>query len=254
MKYHILNGDALKMQFEKTALEGEAYIIRECLIEGDVSSNSLHKLWKLRAEYLKKTYNVSLQEYAEKTKSEFEAISKITENASVYLWFERDLFCQLNLWFTVYFISEKLGYENHYLFLVLPNHYEWTGFGKMRTDELMHTFEQKIQLRKDDIRLFKDLWIAYAQNDHAELKQLSLLMKDRYPYLPEVVQAHLDRFPEEAKRSRPETATLQIIQELQTNDFGRVFRAFSEREGIYGFGDLQFRQIYERVMKENPDL
>lgn len=249
MKYHILNGDALNEQLKRTTLKGEFYVVRECLMDGEVNSKSLDNFWVMRAVFLAKNYDISTKEYLENTRSEFEAIAQIPDNTSIYLWFERDLFCQINLWFTIYFIKEKLGMKSHYLFLVLPNHQEWTGFGCMSSEELMRTFEQKIQLRQDDIRLFTDLWQAFICNDLETLKQQSLLMKNRYPYLPDVVQAHIERYPENGELSRPERAIQKILQEIKSNDFASAFKIFSQREGIYGYGDLQFKQMYERVIK-----
>lgn len=249
MKYHILNGDVLHEQLKQTTLKGEFYVVRECLIDGEVNSKTLDNFWGMRANFLTKNYGISTDEYMEKTRKEFEAIAQIPDNSSIYLWFERDLFCQINLWFTLYFIRERLGTKNHYLFLVLPNHQEWTGFGNMSSEELMRTFEQKIQLRQDDIQLFTDLWQAFIHNDLETLRQQSLLVKNRYPYLPDVIQAHIERYPKQGELSRPERAIQKIIREIKSNDFASAFKIFTQREGIYGYGDLQFKQLYEKHFK-----
>lgn len=250
MKYHILNGDALAEQLSQTSLQGEFIVARECLLEGNVQADSWQDFWEMRAEYIADSYEHGAHDYKDITQAEFEKIKQIPENASVYLWFERDLFCQVNLWFTVNYIEECLGAKHFYLFLVLPNHPEWTGFGALDKDELMQTFEQKYQLKRDDVCFFQDLWKAYQQQDFDTLKQRSVLMNKRYPYLDEVVDAHLARFSENGQLNRPEQSIKNIIQELETEDFGAVFREFSKREGIYGFGDLQFKKMYDKIMQK----
>jgi hypothetical protein len=44
---------------------------------------------------------------------------------------------------------------------------------------------------------------------------------------------------------RPEKLVKALI-ETKSNDFNVIFEAFSKQEGIYGFGDLQLRSIFDR--------
>jgi len=48
MIYHVLNGDALLPTFIETKLGGEIIVDRECLIEGDVSGDTLFEFWLTR--------------------------------------------------------------------------------------------------------------------------------------------------------------------------------------------------------------
>ncbi|WPP51073.1 DUF1835 domain-containing protein [Catalinimonas niigatensis] len=250
MKYHILNGDEL---FKKigTQIQGEFIVMRECLIDGHVDAETIEEFWEKRAAYIEQTYQVSKDEYLLNSYTEIEKIKSIPENASVYLWFERDLFCQVNLWFTVSFLKKILAQKNLYPFLVLPNHIAWTGFGSMSSDDLLNAYHHKITLKKKDINLFADAWRAFQQHDLEELTQLSTLAKKRYPYFPEIIQAHIDRFPENGDPNRPRKVIRKIITDLQTTDFEQVFKEFSKREGIYGFGDTQLRRIYDQEMTDN---
>lgn len=43
-------------------------------------------------------------------------------------------------------------------------------------------------------------------------------------------------------------ALQQIIDELGTEEFTLVFREFCKREGIYGFGDLQVKRLYDELL------
>ena len=68
-----------------------------------------------------------------------------------------------------------------------------------------------------------------------------------FKFLSEVCKAHIERFPEENQLSRPERVLLELIDQ-SNGDFAEVFAAFSEREGIYGFGDLQVKAMYDRLI------
>ena len=95
---HILNGDALREQFP-ASVEGELIVARECLVVGDVSGNDLKDFYENRAKDLLKSYGTPISEYFSKVVPEYEKIRKLRVNSTVNLWFEDDLFCQVNLWF-----------------------------------------------------------------------------------------------------------------------------------------------------------
>ncbi|MEJ2006462.1 MAG: hypothetical protein P8X57_16220 [Cyclobacteriaceae bacterium] len=56
MEYHILNGDSLKAQFPKD-IDGEIIVARECLVDGEVQSDDLKELFKIRASFITSTYS-----------------------------------------------------------------------------------------------------------------------------------------------------------------------------------------------------
>jgi len=47
---------------------------------------------------------------------------------------------------------------------------------------------------------------------------------------------------------KPDQVVSEII-ETHSDEFPLVFSAFKSRAGIYGFGDLQVKQIYDRQMR-----
>ena len=105
-QYHILNGDILKEQFPD--ISGELIVARECLVDGDVNGKNLAELYNSRAKFISKNYRgYSIRDYYEKTVPEFQKIQDIPENSDINLWFEDDLFCQVNLWFVVTATTEE---------------------------------------------------------------------------------------------------------------------------------------------------
>jgi len=46
---------------------------------------------------------------------------------------------------------------------------------------------------------------------------------------------------------RPVQSLKEIKEELKTDDFGIIFREFSKREAIYGFGDLQVKRLLDEL-------
>src|SRR5687768_5790002 len=96
---HILNGDCLFDPLQEASVNGDYFVCRECLIEGPVAADSLDNFLKQRAEYISKEYRVKEDEYLNRTASVFRQLTQLPEFSNLYLWFEDDLFCQVNLWF-----------------------------------------------------------------------------------------------------------------------------------------------------------
>ena len=236
METHILNGDALA---EKFPIAGEVIVCREALIDGPVDATG-EAFWRERARYLANTYHAEETTYFVEVKSEFEKLSELNTDG-INLWFEHDLFCQVNLWFTLYYI-DNTGIDKP-LFLVMPPPQSpdvWSGFGRMKGADLQLCFQQRIQMSKPDFQVGIDLWNAFSKNDFATLKKLSAINSSCYPYLKDVIEAHLDRFP--SHKGRPQKR-LREIQKSGVTDFYDIFKEFSKTEGIYGFGDLQVKKL-----------
>lgn len=244
-QYHILNGDALKEQFPEE-IDGDIIITRECLVDGDVSSNSLEELFEVRATFLNTHYgDVSLQDYYAKSVFEFDRIKAIPQQAVVNLWFEDDLFCQVNFWFVAYLLTHfTVAFQ---AYLVRPKKHTPYGFGGLNEDELKSAFSQRIAL--DELDKIASLWDSYKDGNLQQLKHTASSLKQDYPFILDAIEAHIERIPTDTSPGRPTEALIEIIDELGTSDFAPVFREFNKRECIYGYGDLQVKRIFDKITK-----
>lgn len=123
----------------------------------------------------------------------------------------------------------------------------WKGFGISDSAMLEQAYAEKIQLSDADIKLGKDLWRAYVSGDFDTLKTLSFTVSPTFKFLPEVCKAHIDRFTDGNQLNRPDRVLMELIDNT-SGEFMEVFTDFSEREGIYGFGDLQVKAMYDRLI------
>ncbi|MEP2670324.1 MAG: DUF1835 domain-containing protein [Cyclobacteriaceae bacterium] len=246
MTLHVLTGDALLENFPAGKLEGSIAISRECLVEGPVKAIALEEFWSIRESYLSATYPESDINYQDEVAFEFNKLNDLNDGDEVNLWFEHDLFCQVNLWFTLSLLNGK-GISVYRVYPAIADPDElWDGFGPMSPEELLKCYEQKILLTPEDIQLGNDLWLAYTSSDNNTLKTLSNTPNEAFPYLKEVCEAQIGRTSESP--GRPERILQEIINQGNTS-FNKAFMEFSEQEGIYGFGDLQVKKIYDQLMK-----
>ena len=239
---HILNGDALKERFPKE-INGDIIVMRECLIEGDVSGETYKDFIAKRAKHISKTYEVSEEEYFRKVASEFEKLKQLPENVDINLWFEDDLFCQANLWFLINLLAKK---HSTNLFLVRPKPHSPYSFAHLSNTELFEILDNRIQLK--DIDDLSQLWKHYSSGNHKELLRFGENLKHTYAFISEAIKAHLDRLETKEHIGRPKQTIKDIILELNTTNFATVFREFQERAPIYGFGDLQVKRLYDEIL------
>lgn len=248
MKYHILNGDSLAYSFPAANIEGEHIVIRECLIDGDLSGTNLNEFWKTRCQYL----CLSKTEYHHAVVEEFEKIMNAPDPSEFNLWFEYDLFCQVNMWFVLSIIDNlpisKKVFAVYTVNLDKTSQHFWNGFGQANSNDLNNCFAKKIPFSMDDVKLGHSLWDAYKSANLETLTELSKVPSKAFPFLQEVIKAHVDRFPIDGTKGRPEKVIEEITKYI-SNDFQIVFKEFWKRESIYGFGDTQLKNLYDSVMK-----
>ena len=239
--FHITNGDYLAEDLKKTSIEGKIIVCREALISGNLKAESLEEFWEIRAKSISEDYNVSKESYYEKSVSEFEKVLNISEDSEVNLWFEDDLFCQVNLWFCISLLSNINDLKIYRIFpkTTVGNH--WKGFEDSDNSDLKKSLKSRVLFNKNDIELALNLWKYYQNNDIDSLKQLSENQSDCFHFLKEVIEAYININPEDFIKNQIENGL---------TDFDSVFKKFQEELGIFGFGDLQVKKIYEKTLNE----
>jgi len=251
---HILNGDQLAHQLQGASYFQNQLVVREALVVGPVHGDELEEFWKIRTDFIASGYGIAAELYAQKTIQEIERLQEIPEGSAICLWFEDDLFCQVNLWFILSLLADKptLG-----VFRVFspeaPSENRWRGFTDASPEELEQAYESKVPFTSSDLALGKTLWEAYRLGDGAQLAALSKSVSPCFRQLAEVCQAQLDRISADPNERRPEKVILELLAKGIT-DFDTLLSEFSKREGVYGFGDLQVRGLLESLPSDSKPL
>ncbi|MEO5581990.1 MAG: DUF1835 domain-containing protein [Saprospiraceae bacterium] len=248
MVYHILNGDSLTERFKATHIPGQIVIMRECLIEGDLGGNTLTEFMDHRTRFLATTYDASPNEYS--ISGLIGKILHAPNHTEFNLWFEYDLFCMSNMWFLLSLMKSLNSSKNIFIiysFWTTPAG-RYRGFGPATAQNLIDWYSRRIQCEQKDLELALALWNAYKINDVNTLEELSSTKSVCFPYLEEVCFAHIDRFGINGEPGRPEKRIKAILKEFPFADFNKVFMEFTRWEGIYGFGDLQLKHIFEKMI------
>jgi len=241
--YHVLNGDMLKQQFP-TSISGELIIMRECLIDGNLQGDSLEEFYINRAEFISQLDDsFSKEYYFQNSVSEFEKIQNISNGSIINLWFEDDLFCQTNLWFVFFLLQDKV--TTCTINLVRPLQGHEYSFGSMNELELLQSYKNKIEITH--FESFIKLWKSYKNNQASQLLSTAKELSIDFPFILEAVKAHLERFPQNGNPGRPLKTLVKILETGEYHDFWDLFNEFKKTEAIYGFGDLQVKQLLKEI-------
>lgn len=244
MVVHILNGDALAENFVRSGIHGQVIVCREALVDGPVSYVNEDAFWNGRANFLQENLEAEAGEYERNVKQELARIANLTPNDDIFLWFEHDLFCQTNMWF-ILSLLKRGGLTHVYRISPLAKlNTRWQGFGNHSPEDLKACLSNRVEFSSGDLSLGEELWRAYSQSDSLRLMTLSGTVSPCFPRLDEVCKAEVDR-----KRNGRPRKVLQEIIGKGSADFNEVFRQFSQREGIYGFGDLQIKHMMRDLGK-----
>lgn len=239
MVLHVLPGDSLVEPFTGAALSGDVAVFRECLVEGPVEADSIGSFFALRHSFLSESYGEKAGFFETHVRPEIEAILSTPAETEIDLWFEHELFCQVNLWFLIERLVDR---EN--LFAVVPPITEgagrFAGWALLGPEGLTERYAQRIRITERDRKLGSLLWRAFAARDQRKLMDLASEVSQVFVHLRETAEAAADI------DSTPEKH-LKEIAESGVRDFGEAFRRFSLELPVYGFGDLQVRSIWNKV-------
>lgn len=249
MIFHILNGDSLLQQFP-TEIPGERISFRECLIDGPVKANSMEEFWRMRKEFIEKSFPQNPElDFADYSQKEIEKISRIPEGSQVYCWFEEDLFCQANFWFTLTLLQGK-SLEVH---LVLPSPESPYNFSVSGHPGLLTSYQLAISLDEKSRDVLEKLWKCFEVGDVETAQFLAQKAEFSLPFLGKAIEAWRNMIPQNGHPGKPKQVLLEIHSQNPEADFGSVFREFQKRVPEYGFGDLQVLNMCRElgIMKKN---
>ena len=239
--YHILNGDSLKVIFPKN-VKGKKYICRECLVDGNVQGENLEEFFQNRAIFINSYFpenKFSLTEY-KSVSDEFFKILDIAENAEINLWFEEDLFCQVNLWFILYLL--KSNSRDYSINLVLPHKDFKYSFYGMSTDLLENSYETNREISELGFRILSKFWELFQKNNYSEIENLVNRLDEKYQFMIPALNAW--------KENRVAKALKEILKDPKMTKFEAIINEFAKREAVYGFGDLQVKRILKILGKD----
>ena len=240
---HIHNGDSTANTARHATIPGAHLAFREALIGGPTPANLNEVEWrKLRGAHLAAAYGVPWEEAERDLERLQAALASFHLHDEVVLWFEHDLFCQVNLIYLLdWFAARELGSTRLSLVCVgeFPGKPDFSGLGELNESELASLLDLRHEVTETELQTATAAWSAYCA---PEPLALELFLNDdtsSLPYLRPALLSHLARFPSvQNGLGRIEQRGLALIEEGFTK-FTDLFSRFREWEPVYGLGDAQ---------------
>lgn len=245
---HITNGDAFTTRLKQHFPEATLLTWNEILCEGpSVTEVFSQEFITTRSQYLIEHYEASHDSYLQFT-AQFDEINKYNSNGLV-LWFEYDLFCQINLAALVYFLKEQNPETP--LYLVCSGRIEGYeglfGLNELDDEQLLGHFRNKKKLSATETDLLCEFWNLYSGRDHRLLASRSF-ESEKLEYLKMAKEAHIRRYPDnDTGINRPERMVIEAISQNSFENERKLIGFLLRNQGHYGFGDMQWEKIVCRM-------
>ncbi|MBT8385267.1 MAG: DUF1835 domain-containing protein [Bacteroidia bacterium] len=252
---HILNGDSTKQIFSQSTLQGDVIVWREMLCEGDIDRNvGSDAFWKKRYSFFEKEIGITKLDYFDKTIREITKLEDLSNYDQIILWFEFDLFCQINLIALCSYLLKNYRKDIQY-FLVCTGQEKGTKHLHSLSDYSPHEYEllyeNRIKLSRHDLLFAEESWHKYVENNYDELQQFNFNRSAKFRYLQKAIDQHLERFPDENGLNQIQHKLLEHIAagNAEKSDIVKGVLHWQKKETVYGFGDLQYA-IYLDKLKD----
>ncbi len=251
---HILNGSAVRPSLEASGLDlsppNDVVVWREMLCEGPTlpevdQPGSIEVRARFLADHM--AGEVDERSYQQRWSPEMHRLLTFA-GREVVLWFEYDLFCQINLLAALHLIS--LRHPRKAVSLVctgLSSAGQWTTLGMVPPAEWQKLYMRRQPLDADVIDFGSLVWQTYCSDSHGDLMHLIQQCPSVLLDLGPALHRHLQRFP-----SRLDGLTVlerYVLRRLISGPvesgafLGELVRVFHD----YGYGDLQWKALLQSM-------
>lgn len=248
---HITNGDNFTERLNTLNLKGDVITWREMLCEGKTLTNvGSESFWKTRYEFLHKNYKVSKSWFIEKTLKEYRSLCNHKQQDEIVLWFEYDLFCQVNMLAVISWLVANRKYAQ--ISLVCSGKEDESDkmytLNELTDEQLLGLYENKKVLSQDDTEYADYVWQLYCSNNPMRLENLTDFNDYQFDYLGDAIKSHLQRFPSITNGlNSMENTILNLTVDKKPSSRKDLLNAVLQNSDNLGFTDTQYDRAITRL-------
>lgn len=249
---HILNGDTAIAPLYKSGIRGDHLVWREVLSEGPINHPfATEEFWQERNSYLTTAFDLNHNEYLAQIEVPFKkVIDQIETFNEICLWFEYDLFCQINMIALINYLGQ-IRRPHLQLTLICAGEIEGSdqlyGLGQLNPDQFQLLFKNRLKLGTREIEYANEVYNAYTDHDAESLYNYVLMPFNEFKYLNSALESHMRRFPySDTGLTEIESKIVSLIKSGIKNE-SKIVSALLKWQKHYGFGDLQYFLILKSM-------
>lgn len=252
---HVTNGDSAANGMKAGGISGEIISWKDVLHEGPVPANqALKELTRTRVEWLAQQGLGRRDEIQKEFDERDEFICRYTDFDEVVLWFEWDLYDQLQLIQILDFLSQDSEGDRAEtgtrLTIVSFNGY----LGRVEPEQFHELYEKRVDVNTKMLDTAHSAWKAFRASDPRDLEKVARGGTSALEFLELSLWRHLEELPSTRNGlSRSESQVLEAVSQGPLT-FHELFKRVSDREERIFCGDAVMARYIERLSMTGTPL
>lgn len=250
---HILNGDSTLFGLKESKLEGDYIIWREMLVEGPLVKNiGSDDFWKQRYDFFENEFQVQRMDYYDKTIKELVKIEDLLANQEIVLWFEFDLFCQINLLGLCSYLLKYYRKDLTY-FLICTGHKKGEERLQHLSDyspkEYQELYLAKTKITRHDLLYAESCWNIFCEGNLQQMRLFNFNKNKKFKYLQPAINQHFKRIESIEGLTQIDHKILYFLNNGYNSkkDLLKEILHWQAKETVYGFGGLQYLKAVNKL-------
>lgn len=258
---HVANGTSTTATIHQARVPGTSSIWADVLHEGPVPGGmSDDELLRVRARHLADDVQPSYDDIVAEMIRWRAVLDDDATRDELILWYEHDLFDQLNL---IQVLSRLAGapgrtHASKPVSLIcigsFPGRPQFKGLGELTPDELASLFETRQRVTDAQYALAERAWTAFRAPDPRALEGLLRSDTSALPFLATALQRHLEEFPWTTDGLSRTERRLMSLAQAGPIDLRTAFSRMHEDETAFYVADASFLQIARELAATSPPL
>lgn len=254
---HVANGHCTTRLIEQAHLPGRTSIWADALHEGPIADVGDAELLRMRAAEIAHGLGKSVEDVEADLKSWRAAVDADHAYAELVLWFEHDLFDQLNLIQLLTRIGRDRPVRKPVSLVSIdrhPGHPHFKGLGELRPEDIAALFAQRRRVTSGQFAVAARAWDAFRSQDRARLESLLVEDTSALPFLARALRRYLDEAPgEPGGLTRSERRLLEQLAHGPL-DIHTAWRRMHEGETAFYITDSSFWGLLKGLAERTPAL
>ena len=225
---------------------GRTSIWADPLHEGPVPAVSDDELLRVRADHLAALPDGRREAIGDELRQWRAAVDDEASYDELVLWFEHDLFDQLNLIQLLDRLSRRVVRTKPITLICIgsfPGHARFKGLGELAPAEIGSLVATRTPVSDAQLALATEAWSAFRAPDPRRIGELIQRATPALPFLGAAMRRHLQEFPWTTDGlSRSERRMLSLVQS-EVTDIHAIFPRMHDDEDAFYVADGSFWQI-----------
>lgn len=242
-RLNITNGDSAVSKLRTAGVQGEIVPWNDVLHEGPVNAGlSLHDLSELRALFIAERGWDDFAHVSGSFNERDRTLGSVDRFEEIVLWFEEDLYDQLQLLQLLDFFSRTSERKARLSMIVVVG-----SLASLTPAALAELEPKRATVTPAQLELGKRAWRAFGSADPSAVERITSEDTSALRFLSAALTRHLEEFPDSRSGlSRSESEALTAVEAGHTTPVAAFIEVARQQKSIF-LGDIVFYWYLERM-------